>query len=113
MKGVAASIFSWKFRFQYPTMDKPLIVEGKKLGSSSSDYLDNFYASLPARYLKNGKTKKLIELSGPPLPAWLLCTGQILVVAPEDSMDGMGEAEDRGQEDPQQPPPSRQPPRDQ
>ena len=94
-------------------MDKPLIVEGKKLGSSSSDYLDNFYASLPARYLKNGKTKKLIELSGPPLPAWLLCTGQILVVAPEDSMDGMGEAEDRGQEDPQQPPPSRQPPRDQ
>ena len=31
-------------------MDKPLIVEGKKIGSSSSDYLDNFYASLPARY---------------------------------------------------------------
>ena len=55
---MAASIFSWKFRFQYPTMDKPLIVEGKKLGSTSSDYLDNFYASLPARYQKSGTNKK-------------------------------------------------------
>ena len=30
---------------------KSLVVEGKKIGSTS-EFLDNFYASLPSRFLK-------------------------------------------------------------
>ena len=71
---------------------KSLVVEGKKIGSTS-EFLDNFYASLPSRFLHQHDSflllpKQNMFSSGQVRIVWLLFIDRTRVRAREDSMDG-------------------------